>query len=137
MAARGCHTHGVPIPKPVASLNKVATNRVMRPLATRAPGFALIHHVGRRSGRRYTTPVNAFVTDDGFVIALTYGPDVDWWRNILAAGGCAVTHRRRRIDLVNPHRIRTEEGMAAMPVVVRSILRLIGVTEFVTLDRPG
>ena len=31
-----------------------------RLIAGRAPGFGIIHHVGRKSGRRYETVVNVF-----------------------------------------------------------------------------
>jgi hypothetical protein len=39
--------------------------------------------VGRTSGRPYETPVEAFATDDGFLVALPYGPDTDWLKNVL------------------------------------------------------
>ncbi|MGY2063804.1 nitroreductase family deazaflavin-dependent oxidoreductase, partial [Nocardia gipuzkoensis] len=34
-------------------------NPVVRPLAPYLPGFAVIEHRGRKSGRAYSTPVNA------------------------------------------------------------------------------
>jgi deazaflavin-dependent oxidoreductase (nitroreductase family) len=125
----------MPIPAPVASFNRAVTNHLMRPLAVRSPGFAVLHHVGRRSGRVYDTPVNAFRSGDEIVIALTYGPDTDWLRNVVAADGCAATRQGRRVELVHPHRLSTADGMAAMPAPVRVILRLIGVTEFLALER--
>src|SRR3954452_3417920 len=48
--------------------------------------FALVRHVGRRSGRAYATPLVVARVAGGFVVELTYGPDVDWYRNITAAG---------------------------------------------------
>jgi hypothetical protein len=49
--------------------------RAMRPLALKSAGGAgasasAVHHVGRTSGRSYSTPVVAVAIDDGFVIAL-------------------------------------------------------------------
>jgi hypothetical protein len=41
------------------------------------------------------TLVKPFRSPDGFVIALTYGPDRDWVRNVLAAGGCTIEWRGR------------------------------------------
>jgi len=58
--------------------------------------MGLVVHRGRRSGRVYDTPVLVFPADDGYVIALTYGPDTDWIRNVLAAGGCAARSRPGR-----------------------------------------
>ncbi len=53
--------------------------------------YAIIHHVGRRSGHAYATPVVAELSSDRFVIALPYGTGVDWYRNMLAAGRCTLT----------------------------------------------
>jgi hypothetical protein len=75
----------MPIPKRVARWNKAGLNRVVRHVAPWAPGLALVVHHGRRSGRTYQTPVNVFGTEDGFIMALTYGPDTDWVKNIQAA----------------------------------------------------
>lgn len=47
--------------------------------------YALVYHIGRRSGRSYTTPVLAMPTSDGFVIPLPYGVCVDWCQNVMAA----------------------------------------------------
>ncbi len=52
--------------------------------------YAVVHHVGRHSGRMYSTPVVVESTPNGFIIPLPYGSDVDWCRNILAAGRCTI-----------------------------------------------
>src|SRR5579859_4030060 len=52
--------------------------------------FAIVRHTGRRSGRTYETPIIVEPVKDGFVFELTYGPDVDWYKNVQAAGGCTV-----------------------------------------------
>src|SRR4051812_50056213 len=66
------------------SLNRL-TIRIAR--SGRGP-FSLVRHVGRRSGRTYETPVILARVPQGFVAELTYGAGVDWYRNIVAAGGC-------------------------------------------------
>jgi deazaflavin-dependent oxidoreductase (nitroreductase family) len=124
----------MPIPKAVARFNRYVTNPLARRIAGWAPMFAIVYHRGRRSGRRYSTPINIFQTDDGFVIALTYGPDVDWVKNILAAREAEIYHRSRLIRVLRPVLIPTYVGMAAMPRLVRLILRMINVTEFVHLS---
>jgi deazaflavin-dependent oxidoreductase (nitroreductase family) len=125
----------VPLPRRLAELNKTFTNRLLGPLAEYLPWFGVVHHRGRRSGTAYTTPVNVFVEGDRYVIALTYGPDTDWLRNVTAAGGCWLGHRGRLVRLIDPRRLATGAGMAAMPAPVRAILRVIQVTEFVELHR--
>jgi deazaflavin-dependent oxidoreductase (nitroreductase family) len=73
------------------------TGRSMRPLALRTAGgtgspTSVVRHVGRSSGREYDTPVGAVATDDGFVIALPYGTNTDWLRNVLAQGSATIVH---------------------------------------------
>lgn len=70
----------------VAAFNLAITNRITSRFAARLPGFGILTHVGRKSGRVYRTPVNVFREPDGFLIALTYGRDSEWVRNVLAAG---------------------------------------------------
>ena len=41
-------------------MNRWLANPVARPIARRLPLLALVHHVGRTSGRRYATPIMAF-----------------------------------------------------------------------------
>ena len=128
----------MPIPKSVARINRFVTNPLARIFAGWAPGFAIVRHRGRISGGAYATPVNIFEISGRevvFVIALTYGADVDWLKNVMAAHGCTVRYRGREIDLADPMLISTAEGMSLLPEPVRRILRLINVTEFVTLRR--
>jgi deazaflavin-dependent oxidoreductase (nitroreductase family) len=123
----------MPIPKSVARFNRFVTNPLGRLVAGWAPGFGIIRHRGRKSGKAYSTPLNIFRIDYGFVIALTYGSDVDWLKNVVAAGGCTVRYRGRTVVLTAPEFVGVDEGMALMPGPVRAILRAIAVTEFVKL----
>jgi deazaflavin-dependent oxidoreductase (nitroreductase family) len=125
----------MPIPKSVARFNRFVTNPLGRLVAGWAPGFGIIRHRGRKSGKAYSTPLNIFRIDHGFVIALTYGSDVDWLKNVVAAGGCTVRYRGRTVELTAPEFVGVDEGMALMPGPVRAILRAIAVTEFVKLRR--
>jgi deazaflavin-dependent oxidoreductase (nitroreductase family) len=125
----------MPIPTVVARFNRYVTNPIARRIAGWAPMFAIVYHQGRRSGSRYSTPVNIFPTDEGFVIALTYGSDVDWVKNLMAARGGEIKHRSHTIRIAEPALIPTDTGMAATPRVVRLILRMINVTEFLRVSR--
>jgi hypothetical protein len=55
----------------VASFNLAVTNRITSRFAARLPGFGILTHVGRKSGKVYGTPVNVFQAPEGFLIALT------------------------------------------------------------------
>jgi deazaflavin-dependent oxidoreductase (nitroreductase family) len=118
----------------MATVNRYVTNRVLGGPANRLPGFGVVHHVGRRSGRHYRTPVNVFRTPGGYVFALTYGSSAEWVRNVLAAGGCELVTRGRRVRLTSP-RLYRDERRSAMPAHVRMVLGLVGVSEFLELTR--
>src|SRR4051812_42359691 len=122
----------MPLPKRLARFNLVVTNRVLGPLASRLPGFAVVLHVGRRSGRVHRTPVNLFRTGDRYVIALTYGADSQWVRNVLAAGAAEVETRGRRLRLVDPEVVH-DPRRSLVPRPVRAVLGLIGVGDFMVL----
>src|ERR1700674_5012745 len=77
----------------VAAFNRAFTNRITSLFADRFPGFGILTHAGRKSGRLYRTPVNVFREPDGFLIALTYGRECEWVRNVLATGGCQLETR--------------------------------------------
>ena len=116
-------------------VNRVFTNRLMGPLARFVPPLAIVHHVGRKSGKRYQTPVVAFQSATGFVVPMTYGRDVDWGRNLIAAGGGAVEQFGRRHELRNPRIVGIAEAFPHLPPIVRNGLRLADFPGYVLLDR--
>lgn len=122
----------MPIPKVVRRWNKVGLNRLTRHVASWMPGFGVIIHHGRRSGRRYQTPVNVFSADNGYVVALTYGPDTDWVNNVLAAGGCELRTRGQTIRLGSP-RLFHDESRSSIRPVERQVLRILDVADFLSL----
>jgi deazaflavin-dependent oxidoreductase (nitroreductase family) len=117
----------------MATFNRHVTNRVLGGVATRLPGFGVVLHVGRRSGRPYRTPVNVFRTPGGYVLALVYGSGAEWVKNVLAAGGCEVVTRGRTVRLTSPRLFR-DDGRVRMPAPVRAVLGLARVSEFLELD---
>lgn len=128
----------MPIPMSVARFNRSVTNRVTRRVADRLPGFGILHHVGRTSGRAYATPINIFRDGDEYVIVLTYGPTADWVKNVLAANGCEVVTRGRRLRLSDP-RIETDTALRWAPPLLVPAARLIfgaaDVTQVMRLKR--
>jgi deazaflavin-dependent oxidoreductase (nitroreductase family) len=122
----------MPIPKVVGQWNKAGLNRLTRHIAPWMPGFGVIVHRGRRSGRRYQTPVNVFRAGNGYVIALTYGPDTDWVKNVLAAGGCELRTRGQAIQLGSPRPFRDQSRHGIRPVE-RQVLRILNVADFLSL----
>jgi deazaflavin-dependent oxidoreductase (nitroreductase family) len=125
----------MPIPHEIARVNRSVTNRVTQLFAGKVPGFAIIIHAGRVSGKEYRTPLNAFATDDGFAIALTYGSSTDWVKNVVAARGCSIEYRRHTIHLTDPHFSTIADQSDTFPAVVRFILGVINVENVLLLRR--
>ena len=125
----------MPIPSFVARINRRITNPLVRRFAGRSPGFAIVEHVGRSSGRRYRTPVNVVRLEGGFLIALTYGSTSDWVRNVFAAGGATLVYRGARIEVVNPRIIEEEGSHTAFPAVIRGALKVLDVRKYLELDQ--
>ena len=122
----------MPLPQRLARFNKVVTNRVARVVAGRMPGFGIIVHRGRKSGRTYRTPVNVFARPGGFTIALTYGGG-DWVANVLAAGTAEIHTKGRTHHVSNP-RVVKNPARAGVPAPVRVILGRLHVDQFLHVD---
>lgn len=123
----------MPAPRSVARFNRRFTNRLALRVAGYLPGFAIVSHVGRESGRPYRTPVNAFRTDSGYIIALTYGSESDWVKNVLVAGSCELQTRGRRVRLFTPL-ITTDRSKGWAPLPVKLILDLIHAPRYMHLS---
>lgn len=124
----------VPLPGWLARFNRRVTNPALRPVAGRLPCFGVVVHRGRTTGRVYRTPVTAFPCRDGFAIALTYGRDVDWVKNVIAEGGCRLIHRGRAVDLMGPRILSLRQEDQAIPGWIRDILQLLRVDEVLHLQ---
>ncbi len=116
----------------IRHFNKYITNPLLRRFANASRGpFAVMRHVGRRSGKPYETTIMVWPLGEGFVIALTYGPKVDWYRNVLAAGHGTLLWHGREYAVGKPEPIDVKTALPAFPSFIRTILRLQGVQHFV------
>ena|SRR5215467_8390846 len=121
----------------IRTFNKYITNRLLYRFASCSRGpFAVLYHVGRRSAKPYVTTIMIWPMGDGFVIALTYGPEVDWYRNILAAGHCSLLWHGRVYAAGKPESIDVETALPAFPPAFRPILRKRGM-QFVRVKSSG
>ena len=96
--------------------------------------FALVQHVGRRSGKTYETPLIVARVAGGVIAELTYGPNVDWYQNVRAAGGCTVLDHGRRYAITAIAPVAADEGRAAFPWPARVVLRILRRGHFVKLS---
>ena len=98
------------------------------------PPLAVVHHVGRKSGRAYRTPVVAFHGDAGVVIPMTYGRDVDWARNIVRARKCELDRMGGRVTLRNPRIVGFDHARGRLPAALRAFFRAADVPGYVLAD---
>ncbi|NMN98706.1 nitroreductase family deazaflavin-dependent oxidoreductase [Antrihabitans stalactiti] len=124
----------MPLPRRLATFNRLATNRVIEPFAGRVPGFAVVVHKGRKSGREYRCPVGAVQDEVGFKIPLPYGRDVDWVKNVLAEGGCELVIRGDSVHVVDPEVIH-DGDISWTPIGVRHMLKALDAPYYLQVRR--
>jgi deazaflavin-dependent oxidoreductase (nitroreductase family) len=117
----------------LAKFNIAVTNRITSLFAGWLPGFGILTHLGRKSGKVYRTPVNVFRASNGFIIALTYSSQSEWVKNVLAAGGCELRTRGKTYQLSAPKVVR-DPSRRRFPIPVRVVLRLVGADEYMELS---
>jgi deazaflavin-dependent oxidoreductase (nitroreductase family) len=117
----------------VAAFNSAVTNRITSRFANRLPGFGILTHIGRKSGKVYCTPVNVFRVPEGFLIALTYARESEWVRNVVAAGACQLETRRAPYQLSAPTIVH-DPTRRRFPLFVRALLGIIGANDFMQLS---
>ena len=88
---------------------------------------SVIRHVGRTSGRSYGTPVVPFPTDDGFVIALPYGPGTDWLKNVMASGSATIVYEGNTYPVDRPELVPVALAAPSMPAKEQRSLRRFAV----------
>ncbi len=97
--------------------------------------FAIIRYRGRKSGKVYRTPMNVFRDGEDYLFALTYGSDVQWVKNVLAAGEADLEQRNTTVHLVEPE-LFVDPTRHLMPQPVRTVLGFARVSEFLRM-RPA
>jgi deazaflavin-dependent oxidoreductase (nitroreductase family) len=109
----------------LAKINIAFTNRITGLFAVWLPGFGILTHVGRKSGKVYRTPVNVFRTSNCFIIVLTYSSQSELVKNVLAAGVCELKTRGKKHQL-SALKVVPDPTRRQFPVPVRLVLRIVG-----------
>ena len=126
--------------QPVVNAVRTFNKRILNPMMVRLAGrrhwyAAAIRHKGRRSGKEYATPVMAEPIEDGFIVPLPYGTEVDWLKNVLAAGRAMVEAKGATYTVVEPEIIGAEEAFPLLPPRISRTWRLFGIERYLSVKR--
>lgn len=132
----GMRRKSPPVLRAVRRVNRAVFNPMQMESAG-SPGAyaAIIRHEGRNSGKPYETPVGAVATADGFVIALPYGRQADWLKNVLAAGSATVVHDGDIHAVDSPAVVPITSVAAEFSAADLRAQRMFGVDECLLLRR--
>ncbi len=118
-----------------------ATEPVANAIAGRRwfPIWAVMRHTGRRSGTAYETPIAVIPTRDRtqVLIGLPWGPDTNWARNVIAAGGATMRWKGRDVVVTDPRVVddRVAASLARGGLIGR-VVRSGRFPAFLLLDAP-
>jgi deazaflavin-dependent oxidoreductase (nitroreductase family) len=118
---------------------KRANRRWFNPLVLRFAGHApwpvaRIEHRGRSTGAFRATPVLAWPVAGGFVVAMPYGTDVDWAKNLLHAGEGVLQYQGVRYRVGNPRIVPVHEVRGDVPGPIASLVATSGVRHVARLE---
>jgi deazaflavin-dependent oxidoreductase (nitroreductase family) len=120
----------------VRRVNRAFWNpRAMETAGTPGAYASIVRHVGRSSGADYETPVGAIATEDGFVIALPYGSQADWLKNVLASGSAVIVNEGETHPVDSPEVISTEEATRYFSPQDLRAHRVFGVDQALRVQR--
>lgn len=113
-------------------------NVILRPIAERGwiGPWAVLEHVGRRSGRRYRTPLAVLEAGDRFVIPVPFGLGTQWVQNVLAAGGATLHWHGKDVPVEDPRLVTWPDVQPLVRRPLRAIVWLTRVRDMVSV-RPG
>jgi deazaflavin-dependent oxidoreductase (nitroreductase family) len=125
-----------PVVNAVRQLNMRVFNPRQMESAGQPGAFAgILRHTGRTSGKAYEVPLGIEPTDDGFVIALVYGDDTQWLKNVMAAGRAEVVKDGQEYQVERPQLVPVAEVLDHFSPGDRRLFGLFGVEHCLRLYR--
>jgi deazaflavin-dependent oxidoreductase (nitroreductase family) len=95
--------------------------------------WAVVHHVGRRSGTAYATPVAIIRIHDGFLVPMPFGEETQWVRNVLAAGRCRIAWHGGEHETTIPEILDWDAARSLLPRRYRLIMPIVGIKQLLRL----
>ncbi|MUL63601.1 nitroreductase [Mycobacterium sp. CBMA 234] len=100
-------------------------NPALRPLSKKLPGFSVIKHRGRTSGKEFETIVTSYRKGDVLAIMLAHGK-TNWVKNVLAAGEADIHVARTDLHLINPRVLPAGTVDPSLPRVAQILVKRQG-----------
>ncbi|CAN5706255.1 nitroreductase family deazaflavin-dependent oxidoreductase [soil metagenome] len=123
-----------PLRNAIRGFNKHVLNPIMSRRAGRQHAYAAaVRHIGRKSGKEYSTPVGVERTQDGFLIPLAYGTKVDWLRNVIAAGQATVVAEGETHDVNEPEVVDAATALPSLSPQRRRTFERLGITHYLSI----
>lgn len=119
------------MPRALAKFNRRVTNPLARAVTARIPipTQGILEHVGRKSGKRYRTPLNVFDTRDGYIILIGYGRESDWLKNVLAGGPTSIRKHGKSVAVGEPRLVSKAQGASLVSPRSRLFYRVFPYNE--------
>ncbi len=112
--------------------NKYFFNRLILKFAGSSFGFfAKVHHTGRKSGKQFQTPIIAVPFEKGFMVALTYGREVDWYKNIQSMSAFDLEWCGNKYKIYKIISVNSKPAKVNFPFILRVVLYLLKTKYFV------
>ena len=99
------------------------------------PLYAVVEHVGRKSGQAYEVPIALIATPSQFVICLPFGRGTNWARNVIAAGGCDVRWKGSVHHVRDPRLVGQDVALPLANRFERFMIPRLGFEDFLLLQR--
>ncbi|WP_423465223.1 nitroreductase family deazaflavin-dependent oxidoreductase [Promicromonospora sp. MS192] len=119
-------------PEIVVQAGKVLNPWMLR-IAGHVPPWVVLHHVGRRSGKEYATPLVAFAAQPQeqvvAVLPLPWGPGTDWARNTMSSGTVRLTRGGDEFEVRDVRLVPAAEAVGWLAPVPARALSTVGVKE--------
>jgi deazaflavin-dependent oxidoreductase (nitroreductase family) len=112
------------MPRAMARFNRRGVNPLAVSIGQWAPLQGVLEHVGRKSGKRYRTPLNVFDTDEGYVILIGYGLESHWVQNVLAGGTASVRKHGKTVQVTEPRLVSKAEATSLVTPRLRFLYRI-------------
>jgi hypothetical protein len=116
----------------IRKFNRVILNPITKLFAGRL-FYSLVYHIGRRSDKKYSTPVFAAIRNEHIYIPLPYGANTDWILNVQAKGKCDVKVKGQLYSSTAPEIVDATMALSVFPSIIRWAFERASVNQYLRL----